>query len=547
MPIPLLLATPAFALSLSLQSESSPFPGVTFRQYRTSSPSTDTWVLLTDLCTDYVHIDATKAPTGYASTGSWASSRGVQAATNGDFYTSGPQVYGDAVGEGVRWPADQTGTYSGYSSEWYYDHYGWIAFLQDEVTFTHTEWVKLNRTVSEGWEPEAVSPAPPPGTIALVSGFPELVIEGAQYTCTSPTDSSCFPDRSDMRARHPRTAMGLTEDRQTFILAVVDGRTSSSAGMYGAELADLMHQLGAWEAFNLDGGGSSQMWISGRGYVNDYDGNNNGGGARSVTNHWGVFAGSGSGMPQRPGHCAAEAPCGTIPAAGGIIDDGDACFQLFGNPDTWRPVSAGYGGHLYWTNVWNTDQVDNWVWWRLHLERAGTYEVEVYAEADYSLYDHTHYEVVASGQTHVLDVDVSGADGWLSLGSFDFAAGGAQWVALYDDHDGSVASGMHVPADALRLTRVGSGDDTGLPDDTADPTDDTQAPDDSGDRHGDSATPDSAPWPPGERARMVDEATCGGCGAGGGGAFSALLALLGLAWCRRSSKNSTPSSTLRRS
>ena len=509
-----LCASPAGALSLSLQAESEPHPGVTLREYRASSPSTDVWVLLVDLCEGRVHVDATKAPSGYASTGSWAADRGVQAATNGDFYTSGPQVYGDAVGEGVPWPADQTGLCADCSGDWYYQDYGWIAFLHDGVEFTHSKWVKQNMAVSEGWEPGTVAPAPPPGTIALVSGFPELVIEGESFTCSSPTDDDCFPDRSDMRDRHPRTAMGITQDRQTFILATVDGRTSSNSGMYGAELAELMSQLGAWVAFNIDGGGSSQMWVSGEGYVNDYSGNNSGGGTRSVGNHWGIFAGEGTGMPARAGHCAAAEPCGTIPAEGGVIDDGDACFQLFGNPDTWRPVDEGYGGHLYWTNAWNTDQPDNWAWWRLHLARAGSYEVEVWAESAYSVYDQARYVVVADGVEHELSVDSSQGDGWLSLGSFDFAAGGEQWVALYDDHDGAVASGQKIPADALRLTRLDPIEDTGASEDTATPED--------------SDAPDSdVGGPPDSRHGEVDEG-CGGCHSGGGIAWGTWWALLGL-------------------
>src|SRR5690606_20596096 len=122
---------------------------------------------------------------------------------------------------------------------------------------------------------------------------------GAPVTCSSPTASSCFADRSDMRARHPRTAMGISEDRQTFILLVVDGRSTRSAGMYGTELAKLMHDLGAHNAFNLDGGGSSQMWVRGRGTINrPSDGT-----PRRVLNHWGVFAGGGNNLPSVPGHC----------------------------------------------------------------------------------------------------------------------------------------------------------------------------------------------------------------------------------------------------
>jgi hypothetical protein len=93
--------------------------------------------------------------------------------------------------------------------------------------------------------------------------------------------------------------MGLTEDRQTFILLVVDGRSTSSVGMYGAELASLIHQLGAWQAFNLDGGGSSQMWVDGQGTINSPSD----GSPRSVANHWGIFAGSASGLARVPGSC----------------------------------------------------------------------------------------------------------------------------------------------------------------------------------------------------------------------------------------------------
>ena len=48
-----------------------------------------------------------------------------------------------------------------------------------------------------------------------------------------------------MRERHPRSAVGLTVDKQELIMVAVDGRSSSNSGMYGAELADLMGQLGA--------------------------------------------------------------------------------------------------------------------------------------------------------------------------------------------------------------------------------------------------------------------------------------------------------------
>ena len=451
----LLLPSSAAAVSLSLVSEDTPWPGVTHRHYDTSSPSTDTWVVLVDLCADSVHVDATRAPSGLETTGSWGAGEDVQVATNGDFYQSGPRVYGDAVGRGIPWPLDQTGADPQYSWEWFYENYGWIAFGPDWVEFTHTEWVKNSSpfVLNEGWMNNTLRPPPPPGTLALVSGFPELVIEGQPITCPSATDPSCFPDRTDMRSRHPRSAMGITQDRQTLILATVDGRTSYSAGMYGLELTDLMFQLGAYVAFNVDGGGSSQMWLADRGYVNNYSGNNSGNGARSVANHWGVFAGGADLRPLRPGHCATEPPCGVIPPAGGDVDDQGACFQAFGPGQWWRSEAVGQGGHLYWTNAFASDLPSNWAWWQLHFEEAGQYLVETYAHPTYAVHDEVPYTVMAASVESYVTVDQT-PSGWVTVGTFDFDAGGDQWVALYDNMPSSPGSDQHIAADTIRLTRL---------------------------------------------------------------------------------------------
>lgn len=58
-------------------------------------------------------------------------------------------------------------------------------------------------------------------------------------------------------ARHPRTAIGATEDGK-LVIVVCDGRNKrGSAGMTLPELADKMISLGCVEAINLDGGSSS--------------------------------------------------------------------------------------------------------------------------------------------------------------------------------------------------------------------------------------------------------------------------------------------------
>ncbi len=60
---------------------------------------------------------------------------------------------------------------------------------------------------------------------------------------------------------HPRTALGITEDKEEVILLTVDGRTSSYPGVTQSELAELLKELGAYNAINLDGGGSTEMII----------------------------------------------------------------------------------------------------------------------------------------------------------------------------------------------------------------------------------------------------------------------------------------------
>lgn len=58
---------------------------------------------------------------------------------------------------------------------------------------------------------------------------------------------------------NPRTMIGFSEDRRTAYFVVVDGRTAVAKGMGFDEMGRLMTDLGADDAINADGGGSSQM------------------------------------------------------------------------------------------------------------------------------------------------------------------------------------------------------------------------------------------------------------------------------------------------
>ena len=63
--------------------------------------------------------------------------------------------------------------------------------------------------------------------------------------------------------KNPRTAIGYTKDNE-MIMVAVDGREGSSVGMTLMQLANFMKSLGCVNAMNLDGGGSTVMYVNGQ-------------------------------------------------------------------------------------------------------------------------------------------------------------------------------------------------------------------------------------------------------------------------------------------
>jgi len=63
----------------------------------------------------------------------------------------------------------------------------------------------------------------------------------------------------DKKARHPRSAAGISPDGKFLYLLVIDGRRPGSVGSTEAETALLLRALGAAEGINFDGGGSSAL------------------------------------------------------------------------------------------------------------------------------------------------------------------------------------------------------------------------------------------------------------------------------------------------
>ncbi|MGH2795034.1 MAG: phosphodiester glycosidase family protein [Actinomycetota bacterium] len=94
-----------------------------------------------------------------------------------------------------------------------------------------------------------------PDATNSVGGSPILVRDGRRWFA--------MEDRELYRLRHPRTMVGWTAAGD-LLLVTVDGRQPGySEGMTMVEAAELMIDLGADEAINMDGGGSTSFVVDG--------------------------------------------------------------------------------------------------------------------------------------------------------------------------------------------------------------------------------------------------------------------------------------------
>ncbi len=151
----------------------------------------------------------------------------------------------------------------------------------------------------------------------------------------------------------------------------------------------------------------------------------------------------------------APTDCAALPAAGGIIDDGDNCFTPGGPSQYLRSVGdAGHDGDLIWTGVTASPAPDNFgVWW-IKVQQPGPYRLEAYINRDYASSRQAKYSIRHNGRTDLITLDLTAAGNFRSLGVFDFAVGEGQQVRL-DDNTGEHGSlGRQVTFDGLRVTPV---------------------------------------------------------------------------------------------
>lgn len=94
-----------------------------------------------------------------------------------------------------------------------------------------------------------------PGVVAMVGGD-RIILQNGVIT------------DNDWVERNPRTSFGYSQDYSRVIFCVVDGRSSISVGISTKMLGQLMQLAGAYNAINLDGGGSSALYVNKLGVMN---------------------------------------------------------------------------------------------------------------------------------------------------------------------------------------------------------------------------------------------------------------------------------------
>lgn len=82
-------------------------------------------------------------------------------------------------------------------------------------------------------------------TTLAVSGFALCLDEGQP-----------LPSGDDL---HPRTGLGLSQDRRYLVIVAIDGRQPASLGATTQELGQWLRYFGAYRGINMDGGGSTTL------------------------------------------------------------------------------------------------------------------------------------------------------------------------------------------------------------------------------------------------------------------------------------------------
>lgn len=207
-------------------------PGVDYQ--RVQEGSIDVHVTRIDLANEEIRVIATHQNQRGMRVSQYANEVGALVAINADYFDESLQPIGLAVGPCGPWEGTRDTAREGV-----------VAVGGTRATI---------RRQADVMDP------PEPWIEAAVSGWP-MIVTGCRASGAGELPGSDAFTRSP----HPRTAVGLSADGRTMYFVVADGRREGVPGMTLAELAGFMRsRLGVCSAMNLDGGGSSAMWVGDR-------------------------------------------------------------------------------------------------------------------------------------------------------------------------------------------------------------------------------------------------------------------------------------------
>lgn len=102
----------------------------------------------------------------------------------------------------------------------------------------------------------------------VIGGYPRLVTGGIPL----PAVASDAPTDLGLSSRRARTAVGYNADRTRMYIFVVQEGSGRNDGLTAKALGNLMNAIGCHEALNLDGGGSSLLYVENLGNRNAVQG-----------------------------------------------------------------------------------------------------------------------------------------------------------------------------------------------------------------------------------------------------------------------------------
>ncbi len=204
------------------ERKTKPYSGV-IHVHRTDNAQDYHLVLLAPGAMEAV---ATGPDSAWSVVSEFAERVGAEVAINANFFSK-TESCGVTAGEGRLW----TAVYEGCPMTMAFFRNGTASIIRGKVR-------------KDG----ALSPSV--GLVAAVSGRPRLV----EDSVASP------PAEKFMTVRHPRTALGLKKDG-TLVVLVADGRREAALGFTGPEMSEILIAEGVVNAINLDGGGSTTLYI----------------------------------------------------------------------------------------------------------------------------------------------------------------------------------------------------------------------------------------------------------------------------------------------